>query len=122
MAYYNYNYGFKTQPKTQRQEYATKEAVNELTKEVQKNDDNIQRLYTGVTRVKKEVDIVQEDVDRIRSEQAWMLNEIFGNDGIRSNLEDLKIKVGQFDRRATAPMKRLRVTVRAGNNIVRVRK
>lgn len=123
MAYYNYNYGFKTQPKTQRQEYATKEVVNELTKEVKQNDDNIQHLYTGVTRVKKEIDKVQEDVDRIRSEQAWMLNEIFGNDGIRSNLEDLKIKVGQLvERRATAPMKRLRVTVRAGSNIVRVRK
>ena len=121
MAYYNYGFN-KPQPKPQRQEYATKEAVNTLIQEVHKNEDNIQRIYTGVTRVKKDIDKVQEDVDNIRAEQAWMLNEIFGNDGIRSNLEDLKIQFGQLDRRATAPMKRLRVTVRAGNNIVRVRK
>ena len=121
MAYYSYSFN-RPQPKPQRQEYATKEEFSELIQKVRTNGDNIQRVYTGVAKVKKEIDKTQGDVDNIRAEQAWMLNEIFGNDGIRSNLEDLRIKVGQLERRAPAPMKRLRVTVRASNNVVRIRK
>ena len=121
MAYYSYGFN-RPQPKPQRQEYTTKEDFSELIQKVRTNDDNIQRVYMGVTKVKKDIDKVQEDVDRIREEQAWMLHEIFGNDGIRSNLEDLRIKVGQLEMCAPAPMKRLRVTVRACNNVVRIRK
>lgn len=117
-SYYGYrSYTPKPQPTVQRQEYATLQDFEALADSLQTRDENIKNLGDRIG-------IVQEDVYRIRGEQDWIINEAFGNnDSIRTNLEYLENRVSRLEMtRATVPMKRLRVTVRAGKNIVRIRK